>query len=81
LLVAADDPAEAERLAQRAVEVDEYAEGAYRVLAAAALARGDRASALRTLARCDAMLGELGVAADTATRQLARRVRAAEPAT
>ncbi len=77
LLVASNDLDRAEHLAQRALSVDEWAEQGYAVLASAALARGDRSAALRMLRRCDEMLEDLGVEASDATRQLARRVRAA----
>jgi DNA-binding SARP family transcriptional activator len=77
LLVASNDPDRAELLAQRALVVDEWSEPAYTVLAAAALARGDRAASLRILSRCDEMLHELGVEPSEGTRRLVRRARSA----
>jgi len=77
LLVAAGETGAAEDLARRALEVDEWAEPAFGVLAAAALVRGDRGAALRALDRCDAMLRDLGVPPSDSTRRLVRRARAA----
>jgi LuxR family maltose regulon positive regulatory protein len=76
LLAASNDLDDAERLAQRALAVDEWSEAAYAVLASTALARGDRSAALRVLARCEEALDDLGVDSSEATRRLVRRVRA-----
>jgi DNA-binding SARP family transcriptional activator len=80
LLAASNQPDRAEQLAQRALAVDEYSEAAYGVLGAAALARGDRSAALRIVARCEAMLDDLGVEPASATQRLARIARSAEAA-
>jgi DNA-binding SARP family transcriptional activator len=77
LLTAAGELDRAERLARRALEVDEWSEPAYAVLTSTALARGDRSAARRLLERCQEMLRELGVEPSMATGQLARRVRSA----
>jgi LuxR family maltose regulon positive regulatory protein len=85
-LLASSDPARALDLAGRALEVDRYCERAYRVLAAAHHAGGDRVEARRVLARCRAALRELGaqpapetltlerLAAGDGLRELAMRV-------
>ncbi|HYZ97467.1 MAG TPA: BTAD domain-containing putative transcriptional regulator, partial [Acidimicrobiales bacterium] len=75
LLVAQGEVGEAERVARRAVEVDPWAEAAYSVLVSAALARGDRSAARRTLDRGLAALADLGVEPSEETRRLRRRVR------
>ena len=74
LLVAHGDPDRAEALAQRALRVDPWAEEAHTVLAAAALARGDRSAALRNLQRCLSTLSDLGIEPSATTRQLQRRI-------
>lgn len=79
LLAASNDPDRAEQLARRALAVDAWSEPAYGVLASAALARGDRAAALRIIERCHEMLDELGVEVSDGTARLARRARAAVP--
>ncbi|MGH9193409.1 MAG: AfsR/SARP family transcriptional regulator, partial [Acidimicrobiales bacterium] len=75
LLVARGDVDDAERVARRAVEVDPWAENAYAVLASAALARGDRPTARRTLDQGLAALADLGVEPSEETHRLRRRVR------
>ena len=75
LLVARGDVDDAERVARRAVEVDPWAEDAYAVLVSAALARGDRSAARRTLDRALAALADLGVEPSEETRRLRRRLR------
>lgn len=75
LLVGRGDVEEAERVAWRAVEVDPWAERAYAVLVSAALARGDRSAARRTLDRGLAAMADLGVEPSEETRSLSRRVR------
>lgn len=67
----------AEQIARRALDVDEWCEPAFGVLTSTALARGDRSGGLRVFERCQEMLRDLGVEPSAATRQLARRVRAA----
>ena len=61
LFAAANEPDRAESLARRALAIDEWSEPAYGVLASSALARGDRAGALRAIERGREMLRELGV--------------------
>jgi ATP/maltotriose-dependent transcriptional regulator MalT/DNA-binding SARP family transcriptional activator len=81
LLVGRGDIARAEQVARRAVDVDPWAEDAYGVLVASALARGDRSAARCSLDRALAALAELGVEPSEQLRQLRRRVRGgAEPA-
>ena len=75
LLVGRGDPDQAEPVARRAVEVDPWAEEAYGVLVAVALARGDRAAARRALDRSLAALADLGVDPSQETRRLRRLVR------
>ena len=75
LLVGRGDADQAERMAQRALAVDPWAEDAFGVLVVAALARGDRSAARRQLERCTTALAELGVEPSDATRRLRRRVR------
>jgi LuxR family transcriptional regulator, maltose regulon positive regulatory protein len=75
LLVARGDVDGAERVARRAVEVDPWAEDAYAVLASAALARGDRSAARRTLDQGLAAVADLGVEPSEETHRLRRRVR------
>ena len=76
LLVGRGDPEPAEELARRALEVDRWCEDAYAVSVAAALERGDRVAARRTLERADAMLVELGVDPSPELQRLRRRLRA-----
>jgi DNA-binding SARP family transcriptional activator len=64
---------EALALGTRAVQAEPWSEPAYRLVASAHLARGDRASTRRTLERCRAMLDDLGVSADAETEMLWRR--------
>jgi LuxR family maltose regulon positive regulatory protein len=75
LLVGRGNVEQAERVARRAVEVDPWAERAYAVLVSAALARGDRSAARRTLDRALAAMADLGVEPSEETRRLRRRVR------
>ena len=75
LLVGRGDPDQAEPVARRAVEVDPWAEEAYGVLVAVALARGDRAAARRALDRSLAALADLGVEPAAETQRLRRLVR------
>ncbi|MGH9231340.1 MAG: AfsR/SARP family transcriptional regulator, partial [Acidimicrobiales bacterium] len=74
LLVARGDVDGAERVARRAVEVDPWAEDAYAVLVSAALARGDRLAARRTLDRARAALADLDVEPSEEMHRLQRRV-------
>src|SRR5512143_1846046 len=74
LLLATGEGAEVDRLAIRALAAEPYAESAYRLLMAAALARRDRAGARRAWQRCQAMLAELGADPEPATSMLARRL-------
>jgi len=76
LLLGRGDVDDAEAVARRALAVDQWAEDAYGVLVAAALARGDRSAAQRQLDRGLAALAELGVEPSDATRRLRRRIRA-----
>lgn len=75
LLLGRGDLDHAEATARRALAVDHWAEEAYAVLTAAALARGDRSAARRHLDRGLAALADLGVDPSDATRQLRRRIR------
>jgi LuxR family maltose regulon positive regulatory protein len=75
LLVGRGDPDQAEPVARRAVEVDPWAEEAYGVLVAVALARGDRSAARRALDRALAALADLGVEPSAETSRLRRLVR------
>lgn len=74
LLAAHADHAEAIAMAERAIRADPWADDAYRLLAGAHLARGDRAAARRVLEHYDVVLGELGLARDPATEHLWARV-------
>jgi len=76
LLLGRSDLDAAEATARRALAVDQWAEEAYAVLVASALARGDRSAARRHLDRCLAALADLGVTPSEATLQLRRRLRA-----
>lgn len=74
LLLGRGSTAQAEGVAQRALDVDQWSEDAYAVLVNAALARDDRSGARRILARCVSTLTSLDLQPSEATRQLARRV-------
>ena len=74
LLIGHGDIDRAHGVAQRALQADPWAEDAYGVLVAAALARGDRSAARRLLNHCLETLEELGTTPSTATEQLRRRV-------
>jgi DNA-binding SARP family transcriptional activator len=74
LLLASGELDQAEELAGRVLERDEWSERAYRVLASAQLARGERDAARRTLSRCRAALAELGAEPDPATEMVERRL-------
>jgi DNA-binding SARP family transcriptional activator/RecA/RadA recombinase len=74
LLIGHGDIDRAHAVAQRALQSDPWAEDAYGVLIAGALARGDRSAARRLLDHCDGALSELGAAPSLATQQLRRRV-------
>ncbi len=74
LLVAGGRAHDAPRPARTALEADPWSEGAYRALAAAHLAGGDRPAAKRALTACRDMLTELGVEPDPATTALAAEV-------
>jgi DNA-binding SARP family transcriptional activator len=76
LLLGRGDIEQAERTARHALAADRWAEDAYAVLTAAALARGDRSAARRHLDRGLAALAELGVEPSNATLRLRRRIRA-----
>jgi LuxR family maltose regulon positive regulatory protein len=75
LLVGRGDADQAEPVARRVVEVDPWAEEAYGVLVAVALARGDRSAARRALDRGLAALADLGVEPSAETSRLRRLVR------
>ena len=75
LLVGRGHLEEGERVARRTVEVDPWAEDAYNVLVSAALARGNRSGARRTLDRGLAALADLGVEPSAEMRRLVHRVR------
>jgi DNA-binding SARP family transcriptional activator len=75
LLLGHGDLDHAEATARRAIDVDRWAEEAYAVLAATALARGDRSAAQRHLDRALTALAELGLDPSPATHQLRRRTR------
>jgi ATP/maltotriose-dependent transcriptional regulator MalT/DNA-binding SARP family transcriptional activator len=74
LLIGHGDIDRAHAVAQRALQADHWAEDAYGVLIAAALARGDRSAARRLLKHCLDSLAELGAAPSPDTEQLRRRV-------
>ena len=66
------DPAQAVRDSERALALDPYREGLYRVLMRAHVALGDRAGAARAYDRCRRLLAdELGVAPSQRTREAA----------
>jgi DNA-binding SARP family transcriptional activator len=73
LLVGRGDYNEAEDLVSRALGADPWSEDAYAVLASAALGRGDRSAARRTLRQCLDALADLGAAPSRATRELGHR--------
>ena len=75
LFAAANEPDRAEGLARRALAIDEWSEPAYGVLASSALARGDRAGALRAIERGREMLRELGVEPSEPTLRIERLAR------
>ena len=58
-----------------AVAVDPWCDDAYAVTVSAALARGDRVAARRTLDKADAALAELGVEPSPELQRLRRRLR------
>ena len=74
LQLAAGDVDRALLLATRAVQTESWSEAAHRLVIAAHLARGDRASARRALDRCHRALDELGVTPDELTVMLERSV-------
>jgi LuxR family maltose regulon positive regulatory protein len=75
LLAARGDIDEADEAARRAIAADEWAEGAYAVLATTALARNDRTGARQALDRCLEALADLGVEPSDETQRLRRRLR------
>ncbi|MGH9213487.1 MAG: BTAD domain-containing putative transcriptional regulator [Acidimicrobiales bacterium] len=77
LLLARGDIEQAETVARQALATDPWAEEAYAVLVAAAVAYGDRSGANRLLDRCIAALADLGVEPSETTRQLRRRIQRA----
>ena len=74
LLLGRGEVDEALELGTRALLAEEWSEPAYRLVASAHLARGDRASARRTLERCRAVLDDFGVGAEPQTEMLWRRL-------
>jgi DNA-binding SARP family transcriptional activator len=74
LLLARGSADTAAALARRAIRIDTAYEPAYRLLAAAHLALGDRSGAHRALAACYARLRHLGLMPESATEMLARRL-------
>jgi DNA-binding SARP family transcriptional activator len=60
--------------AQRALTVEPWSEPAHRALIAAHLANDDRASARRSLERCEAELADFGGISEEATEMLIRRL-------
>ena len=75
LLLTRGDIEQAQALAHRALNVDQWAEQAYTVLVGAALARRDRSAAHRLLLRCLDALADLGVEPSSTTIQLQRRLK------
>ena len=75
LLVGRGDAEHAEELAARALAVDEWCEDAYAVGVSAALARGDRVAARRTMERADTALADLGAEPSPELQRLRRRLR------
>jgi DNA-binding SARP family transcriptional activator len=80
LLLARGRAERALELGTRAIEAEPWSEAAYRLVASAHLAAGDTASARRVLARCGAMLTDLGVDPEPATAMLERRLNPASAA-
>jgi DNA-binding SARP family transcriptional activator len=76
LLAAAGRADEARQLGERALAMEPWSEPAYRVVATAHLAAGDRAAARRALERCRAMLDELGAEPEPATEAVERALAA-----
>ncbi len=60
------------RAAEWVLAIESWSEEAFRVAVAAHLAAGDHAEAAKALARCDAMLADLGVPAGPETEMLRR---------
>jgi DNA-binding SARP family transcriptional activator len=75
LLLGHGDGDEAELLARRALSVDPWAEDAHAILIGASLARGDRSTAHRQLARCLESLTDLGLDPSDSIQQLRRRLQ------
>jgi DNA-binding SARP family transcriptional activator len=75
LLLGRGDHRRAQDIAHRALAVDPWSEDAYAVLVGAALARGDRSAAHRTLDRCLQALGDMGIQPSPTTEQLGRRIQ------
>jgi DNA-binding SARP family transcriptional activator len=69
------DAEQAEDLARRALAVDPWCDDAYAVTVSAALSRGDRTAARRTLDKADAALADLGVDPSPELQRLRRRLR------
>jgi DNA-binding SARP family transcriptional activator len=74
LLLGQGDSEQALTLGHRALHADRWSEAAYRLLAAAYAATGNRDAARRMLHRCWRMLRDLGAEPAPATRQLERRL-------
>jgi LuxR family maltose regulon positive regulatory protein len=70
LLVAAGERADAAAAARHAITAEPGAEPAYRLLATAHIADGDRAAARRALDDCRLALAELGLEPEAATTTL-----------
>lgn len=63
-------------IAESAIQLDPLREVAHRLLVGAEAARGDRAAALRALARCEQLMAdELGVTPSEPTAELGRHLR------
>ncbi|MCB0993354.1 MAG: hypothetical protein KDB16_20425 [Acidimicrobiales bacterium] len=77
LLVASGRFEAAADAARRGIQADPWSERAFCGLAAALDAMGDAPGALRTLAQCRSMLGELNLQPSPETAMLERRIRAA----
>jgi LuxR family maltose regulon positive regulatory protein len=73
LLLVEGAATEAAQLAMRAISVEPWSEAAYRLLAGAHLAAGNRAAAWRALAQCQAMLAGLGARPEPETIALIDR--------
>ena len=78
LLVGQGEVDRALRIGTRAVEAEPWSEPAHRLVMAAHLARGDRASARRALDRCYSALAELGVDPEPSTAVFERAILAAD---